>query len=180
MKNIQNINANLESQIKKILIAREERVNLQDKLRNKYKKSIVTLRVNYPGAYKDNEITRGIIKIIDNEMDNIFKGKICGREKLFKEEGPIVIYIVDEEPLTIKKYTLDLEENHELGRLLDIDVYREDGTSISRRDLGFGSRKCFLCNEDAHLCVRQKAHMEDDVVNYIESLYAKYLNKVTI
>ena len=45
-----------------------------------------------------------------------------------------------------------------MGRLLDIDVIRPDGTKIARTEIGLPPRKCLLCGQDAPVCARSRTH----------------------
>ncbi|MDQ0480045.1 triphosphoribosyl-dephospho-CoA synthase CitG [Hathewaya limosa] len=191
----------VEYKAEDILIAREQRVELQEKLMQQYNGNIVVMRVNYPGLKKYNKISISIIKVMYREIVRLLRqnnveliheelignvkeyndiNKIIRNEAVCIEdknlaEGPIVIFVCNENPLKLKKITTKLEEEHILGRCLDIDVYNESGNSISRRELGYGFRKCFLCNDIAHVCVRTKRHTENEVINFIKNSYKKYM-----
>lgn len=160
-----------------ILNAREERVCLIENLIEKYSLPIVCLRINYPGENKDNEITRSISEVLKKEVINVFKDDIVYEEFKFTAEGPLLILVIEEEAFTVKKKTIELEENHLLGRLGDIDVYDKDGNGISRKDLGYPSRKCFICSDMAQNCVRAQKHSINEVIKFIQERYIKYLNK---
>ena len=73
------------------------------------------------------------------------------------------------EPLSIKKLMLSIEENTPCGRLFDIDVLTGslDGdipVKVSREELGYGKRKCLLCESDAFTCVRSGRHRVPEVM----------------
>lgn len=164
----------MDDLIEKILIARENRVEIQNDLICKFNKTILAIRANYPGVNKENKITTGIVNIISYEIKKIFKNKILFVRGISEGEGPISIFVIDDEAMNVKKLCVNVEETHKLGRFVDMDVYRKDGISISRKELGYESRKCFLCNKSAHLCVRQKTHKEEELIDYIESCYNLY------
>jgi holo-ACP synthase / triphosphoribosyl-dephospho-CoA synthase len=70
---------------------------------------------------------------------------------------------------------VDIEENHPLGRLMDIDVINVRH-QISRRDLNLSPRRCFLCDEEAHVCVRAQTHaIEVDIEDFILTAFKNYL-----
>jgi holo-ACP synthase len=62
------------------------------------------------------------------------------------------------EPILLKRLLVNIEENHRLGRLFDIDVLDVNGMSLSREDLDLPRRKCLVCGEDAKICARSRAH----------------------
>lgn len=158
-----------------LLEARENRVELQEQLRHKFNGNVLVVRVNYPGINKDNDTSRGIIKVMEKEVEISFRNSIVHKEELSGAEGPIRIFLLEEDPISIKKVAVKLEEEHPLGRCVDIDVYNNKGESISRTSLGNERRKCFLCNDIAHICVREKRHNEKDVIEFITTSYKKYI-----
>lgn len=141
-------------------------------LNSSYKKTIIFLRVNYPSIYKDNSITRGIIfyirRVIEKDIEFIYK------EENITFEGPCITYVTSEKSNSVKEKTVNIEENHPLGRLVDIDVYDEFFKGLSREEMGLDKRKCYLCNEYAGICVRNKNHSIEEVIGYIEKIYNKY------
>lgn len=182
-----------------ILDAREKRVEKQKKILDKYLNTLIVVRANYPGVNKDNVLTRKIVKIIKNQLIEEFnRESLCEyidkksqlveiREKstnniLFKKleftpEGPIFFMVINKQFIEAKKLCITIEEKHPLGRFVDIDVYNEKGQGISRRELGLSSRKCFICNEDAHLCVRSRRHSQKEIIDFIEKSFEEYTKK---
>ncbi|MBE6069422.1 MAG: citrate lyase holo-[acyl-carrier protein] synthase [Clostridium lundense] len=160
-----------------ILNAREERVYLIEELIEKYSLPIICLRINYPGEIKNNDLTSNISKVLREEISNVFGDYVLYEDFKFTAEGPLLILVVNEDASIVKKKTIELEENHLLGRLGDIDVYDKYGNGISRKDLGYPSRKCFICSDMAQNCVRAQKHSIDEVIKFIQERYIKYLNK---
>ncbi|MBM7869649.1 holo-ACP synthase [Clostridium pascui] len=160
-----------------ILNAREERVYLIEELIKKYSLPIICLRINYPGEIKNNDLTSNISKVLRDEIFNVFRDYVLYEDFKITAEGPLLILVINNDALMIKKKTIELEENHLLGRLGDIDVYDKDGNGISRKDLGYPSRKCFICSDMAQNCVRAQRHSIDEVIKFIQKRYIKYLNK---
>lgn len=159
-----------------ILIAREERVEIQGKLIKEYKLPLLCLRVNYPGVQKDNYLTRNITRVIKKELVSKFTEEIVYEHEEITPEGPVITLIIDNIAEEIKRKTIDVEENHILGRCVDIDVYDCEGNGINRGNLGLSSRKCFLCEDNAQNCVRSRRHSIEEVINFIHSNYKKYEN----
>ena len=48
--------------------------------------------------------------------------------------------MLDADPLTIKKFTTDIEDATPLGRLFDMDVLRPDGVKVDRQELALDDR----------------------------------------
>lgn len=157
-----------------LLDAREKRVDLIAKLLKKYNTPLLVMRVNYPGLKKTNDITVTMIKELSLLICTNLSHKVRGTLLTQGAEGPIFYAAVDEDVSALKTIAIDFEENHSLGRCLDLDVYDGLGYSISRQELGFPRRKCYLCGDYAHHCVRARRHSEQEIIAYIEEKYLKY------
>lgn len=160
-----------------ILNAREKRVMFKDELIEKFNKPVIMMRVNYPGAQKDNKLTREIIDIMDSVIIHRFPEYVF-HKKVYTAEGPLSILVVNEIPSKVKEETVFIEENHILGRCMDIDVYDIKGESISRTELGLSMRKCYICSDIAHNCVRSRKHSEEEVIKFINERYMEHLNHI--
>ena len=163
---------------KDILIARERRVEYQEKLVEQFKMPIMVIRVNYPGVNKNNHLTQEIISIIEQLISKMLSYSIHFKITKTTAEGPIVIMVINKKARDIKSITINIENNHILGRCVDLDIYDEKGKSISREDFGLDMRKCYICNDIAHNCVRSKKHNKEEVEGFIKSRFAEYMQKV--
>lgn len=157
-----------------ILTARDERIRLIESLLNK-DKVIICLRVNYPSQEKVNQDTITVAKIIHEEIKKNFQ--LTNYRYFESLEGPIYLYEVSsDDPIIVKKRTIAIEDNHPLGRLVDLDVYYQSVKSISRKDLNVSSRKCYLCNEDAFKCIIAQKHDINEVKNYFRDKINSFIN----
>lgn len=164
-----------ENIVEKFLKHRDFRVEYQRKLIDKYKKPLVSIRVNYPGGNKDNLITRKINQIISDELIKLLDDKIIFGNIYISLEGPISILVVNEHPIKLKKLCINIEEHHKIGRLVDVDVYDENYCGISRTNLGRGKRKCFICNDLSFICSRSKKHSEKEIKKFIENTLNNFI-----
>lgn len=163
-----------EYTVDELLDAREKRVGLIAKLLKQYNIPLLVMRVNYPGLKKTNAVTVTMINEISPLICTILSDKVKGTFLTQGAEGPIFYAAVEEDVAALKTIALQFEENHSLGRCLDLDVYDHLGQSISRQDLGSPRRKCYLCEDDAHHCVRARRHSEREVIEYIEERVMEY------
>ena len=69
---------------------------------------------------------------------------------------------------------MEIESNHEIGRIFDIDVYNVSGESLSRESLGLPERQCIICEGRAKVCVRSEKHSTHDLVKYADSMVNMY------
>lgn len=160
-----------------ILLERERRIEYQEKLLQKYKMPILVIRVNYPGVNKDNSVSQGIAKVMEGEICEKFLDSIHNKIITTTAEGPLIIISIKEDARDIKLMAMEIEESHTLGRCVDIDVYDESGIGISRGDFGLGMRKCYLCHDIAHNCVRSKKHSSNEVEGFIKNKFEEYMEK---
>lgn len=161
-----------------LLEAREKRVELINELLKRYRTPLLVMRVNYPGLKKTNNLTVNIIEAMSPLICNILRAKVCGKLLLQGAEGPILYVAIKEDVLALKTIAINFEEKQPLGRCLDLDVYDLEGKSIGRQELGYPRRKCYLCEDYAHYCVRARRHSEHEVVGYIEEKYREYRENV--
>jgi holo-ACP synthase len=161
----------------KLLEAREERVELINKLNREFGKTIICIRANYPGLYKTNDRTITIVEELEKELKYEFNSSMIYNLNKRTFEGPIALLVLDEDSAKVKKDTIDIEEKHPLGRLVDIDVYDNEGNGISRDMIGLPRRKCFICENEAHVCVRNKTHKMEEVKEYINKTLEEFISK---
>src|SRR5699024_288715 len=99
-------------------------------------------------------------------------------ETLSGYDGASILMSVDLTPKEAKKKALELEKNHPLGRIFDIDVYIEGGRSIGRSELGLESRKCLLCGGEARLCIREQKHSLEETLEKVNKLIGKHSDRL--
>lgn len=138
-----------------ILALRERRDAYEKELLETWKKTLIVIKANYPGAVKEgwapNWVVTTFQEIIDDSLPVVFT------DQSYDEEGLIAFRVVDGEPQEVKQACILWEDVHPLGRFVDLDVYGQEG-ALSRRDRGRGFRPCYLCGEDAVKCSRSGAH----------------------
>lgn len=150
----------------KILQARDERVDMIESWLPT-NQVILTLKANYPGIEKDNRWTSKIVETFHRVILDTFD--VLKITSMNVGEGLVYVYLIDSKDLIhIKKYTVNLEEQHEFGRLVDLDVYQDSIKPISRSEIGMKKRTCFLCDQDAFFCIKAKNHTLDEIEMYIK------------
>lgn len=160
--------------LNRFLELREERVELQKNLLNQFNYPLIAIRTNYPGENKLEPLAIKITDIASNEIKYLFKNKIIFEKILENLEGKIYLFIIKEKVEIIKKICVEFEENHILGRCLDIDVYSTDGSSLSRSMFGYPKRKCMICDDLAFVCGRSMKHSHQDIKDVILKKYIDY------
>ena len=144
-----------------MLDARERRVWHQQELLGAYGKPLVCFTMNIAGPVKDSPlIRRGFARgrqLLERQLLR------CSIQPLKIDlskavTGPEAFYVLDAEPLTIKKLTTLVEDASPLGRLFDMDVLRPDGKKVDREELHLEGRKCLICGGPAKVCSSRRVH----------------------
>jgi len=160
---------------KSVELDKHKRIEFQYKLIKKFNMPLVVIRVNYPGENRSNDITNSIIESMDDIISDIFSPYIHLKLLRITEEGPNLTLIINKDALEIKKITVEIEDKHILGKCVDIDVYDNKAKKISRVELGYLPRQCYLCKNTAKKCIREKTHAQDEVIQYIVGKYREYV-----
>lgn len=151
-----------------LLVSREERAANQRKLIKKYSCPLICFTVIMPGSEKLNRLSRRIfeggVSAIENQLTELGIKHIS---EIIKKTGPEGYFAVNADDMKIKGKMISIEDSHPWGRLFDIDVIGMDFAPLSRRDLGYGERKCLLCCERAAVCVKSRRHTTSEILTRI-------------
>lgn len=174
------MSANMESEVtlEEMLDAREKRAERQREYLKKNAGSVLCFMLNIPGPVK-----------VSKEIEKVFTEGIERIQRQLKESYiPFVEYEIvraktgyeyylgaECDPETLKQMMVEVEENGKLARLFDIDVFRKNGEKIDRQQIGRAPRKCLICEEDAHVCARNRTHSVDEMMKYIQKIIKQEL-----
>ena len=165
--------------LQEILKSRDERVQYQEYLLEKFESTIVSYKLNIPGPIKYNSL----IKKIFDEGLILFKLKlkqdlieIKHEHIIYKNSGPEYFAVINISSYIIKKITTEIEEKHPLGRIYDYDVLNSNGRHMDRQELGIEARKCLLCGKNAFICSRARNHKVSELINKIENMALDYFD----
>lgn len=149
----------MEVSLQEILTAREQRANRQKQLLDTYQKPLLCFTMNIPGPVKmDRDISIGFHVGMWLLKDTLPSKLVLHKEHHMLPTGCEAYYVVDMPARELKKLAVDLEQTDSIGRLFDMDVLDADGNKLDRADLQLSRRTCLLCDEDAVLCARSRAH----------------------
>lgn len=144
-----------------MLEARERRAQEQQALLAQYRLPILCFTMNIAGPIKDSPlIRRGFARGQQLLRQQFFRAGLtplhtdthCG------DTGCEAFYVLDADPLRIKKFTTDIEDATSMGRLYDMDVLRADGTKVDREELALPGRRCLICGGPAKVCSSRRSH----------------------
>jgi holo-ACP synthase len=154
-----------------MLDRREQRVVDQQALLKRFGRPLVQLTLVTPGPVKDTAQARFVF---DQGLAALHQALwlaghvVLAQQGSYGVTGPEMLMVIDAEPLSLKGMVLQIEEQHVLGRLWDVDVLDLTGSSVSRQQLGVPARRCLLCDEPAHACSRSGQHALVDLQRAIQ------------
>lgn len=156
-------------EINDILAAREARRELVSRLCRD--SAVVTVKANIPGGNKNTPhamICSAYFALIAKNM---------GAYSLFSDksaDGRCFVGRVNDAN-ALKAALSKIEEEHPIGRLIDMDVTEKGAEhSISRGNL----RKCFLCGEAAFVCSRRGGHKREELIAYFNKRTEEYFSSL--
>ena len=170
--------------LEQLLASRDARARHQRDLLGKYPgRSLVCMTVQLPGSVKRSDLS---LRIAQAGVEAVRKAFSPEYEELKDlETGYEGYFLVPMAPLELKRLTCGIEDAHPLGRLMDIDVLasaaaiatqtRADAVIISREDIGLPQRKCLLCERPARICMRERAHAMEELLQEIERIVNNYI-----
>ncbi len=144
--------------------AREQRAAAQQRLIRAHGAPLVCLTMNIAGPVKS---TDEIERAFDNALEEIEaqlmrEGYVRAREQTRAFTGPEAFWVVaGMDVQMLKRLMCEVEDATPIGRLLDADVIGLDGEKLSRSDVGLPGRRCLLCEQEAPVCARSRAHSAD-------------------
>ncbi len=135
-----------------ILLAREQRAQRQQALLREFGKPLICFTMNIAGEAKNSPlITQGFYL-----GERMIKAQIpllhC--ETSLADTGCEGYYVTDLPASEAKKLCTQIENSLPVGRLFDMDVLDENGRKLERET----PRSCLLCDKDARICARTRAH----------------------
>lgn len=164
----------------KLLDSKEERARSQKELLGRYGGSLISFTLNIPGREKDNKTYRDIhkegLRLIKEKLRS-YNYKLIYQKEKEKETGREAYLIVDIDPVSLKKLSIELEESSKLSRVFDIDVFDKEHNQVGRKDLGKSPRKCLICGKEARVCIRERSHSYQELIGEISKTWINYMEK---
>ena len=158
--------------LQELLESRDRRARRQGELLSQFPgRALLCLTVQLPGPEKRNalslKIARAGVEAIEKRFNPVFE------ETNDLETGFEAFFIVDGQPLEVKKAAVEIEDTHPLGRLMDLDVIGPEGP-VGRASIGLQERRCLICEKPARYCMRAGSHTQDELMARIKQLVSSY------
>lgn len=152
--------------LQEMLDAREHRSWRQQELLSQFHCTLISFTMNIAGPIKNSSlISRGFDvgkALIFNQL-NTAGVQVRYQEEYRAHTGCEEFIVVEADPVSVKRLTVEVEDSHPIGRLFDVDVLTEEGTQVSRRELDFSERKCLICGGPARECASRRIHSAEEL-----------------
>lgn len=177
--------------LEQLLQSRDNRAKHQKDLLEAHSgRSLLCLTVQLPGPEKRNAASLAIARAGVEAIREAFNPEYEELRDL--ETGYEGYFLVSLPGKEAKIAACRIEDNHPLGRLMDIDVlvqraeekYFSCGSpknhfssviSLSRVDIGLEPRKCLLCGNEVRYCMRARTHTVSELLERIGQMLEEYL-----
>ncbi len=165
----------MEITLDMLLESREKRWQLQRQLiQDNPGLTLVCLTVIMPGNVKRNAQSLVVAHAAVETIQRAFGPSIQWQREQDLSTGYEGYYLVDMSMIACKRLACEIEDNHPLGRLFDIDVINTHVEPVSRSVIGREGRKCLLCDQDARYCMRNHTHTRDELQQKIQQMIEAY------
>jgi holo-ACP synthase/triphosphoribosyl-dephospho-CoA synthase len=170
--------------LEEILSAREERSLLRSGFSGKAMGAI-SLNLNVPGFPKSNLVYTEFFELCKNQLKNwLLANRIIidqiNEKSIEHAAGNFYIVSVKSEIRNVewlKQITEQFEQNHKLGRFIDVDVSDENGNIYSSGKL----KECFYCKEHAAIeCMRNERHQVELLREFQQVKIQTYLSEIRL
>ncbi len=158
----------------KVLSDREKRYDKIVETGQKHHLPVICGKVNYPAPVKNTPDSDKVFQVLKKVLLIRFAYLVVSQHEIWGDDGQSILLAVSMNAAEAKEAAVDIEEKHPLGRLFDIDVYKEDGKPLSREALQKKPRKCFVCDEEARVCTRSLRHDPEEVMAKFAELLRAY------
>ncbi|MCB6839891.1 citrate lyase holo-[acyl-carrier protein] synthase [Weissella viridescens] len=168
-----------EITLEQILANKEWRANKQNDLMNRFPEaSLISIKMNIPGAMKQSPAILAMFQRGLKTLESMYaQNKVEEVVYFDRVTGPEAFIVVNQSLHDAKINGIRFEQTDSLGRIFDVDVMSavDDGQQLSRTELGFDVRKCFVCGEDAKVCARTQQHSKTEMTAALDNIYQTFL-----
>ena len=152
-----------------MLAAKEARAARQQELLQKYGGSLASITVNLPGPNKNRPEALALVQYAVSTLAELFDASFQETQALVT--GPVGFVCCSAPAEMLKRAAMTIEETGTFGRLLDIDVFTEAGVLLSRGEDAKYKRRCFLCEQPAIICMRERRHRAEELEAAVQSMF---------
>lgn len=166
--------------LEQMLESREQRVQTQQTLIERFGKPLICFTLNTPGAYKLYPLARRAFaeggRAIERELQSS-RLTVLHYQSSLAATGCEGYYVVDAGAPTLKAQMMRIERYHPLGRLFDIDVLDTEQNTVKGADFGRGERNCLICGQPVWQCSRSRAHPAEQLALRAAEIMDEYFTR---
>ena len=135
--------------------------------------SFLLIGANVPGCDKHRP---GIARLLRGALDSLERS-IGLRVLLSRRDllGSFHIASSNLPPIDAKRAAVRIEAESPAARLLDVDVYRPDGSQVDRASLKLPPRSCLVCAEPARECILLRRHSDSELLERVDLLLRPFV-----
>ena len=168
----------MEITLEQLLEARDRRYERQLALAKEWPdRTLVCMTVVLPGPVKRDARSLKVAEAGVKAVQDVFTP--VHKELYDRETGFEGFFVVDGALLDVKKACCEIENEHPVGRLMDLDVLEPVGETIvpvERKRVGEPPRKCLVCGRPARECMRAHAHLFEEIEEAIDRIVGDVKN----
>lgn len=131
--------------------------------------SLLFLSTNVPGRDKHRPGLPHILERTARTIEMRWPARRVARTGI-DALGPYEVHLIPQDSGEVKLEAVRIESRTPGGRLLDLDVYRADGTPVRRVELGIPERPCFACSQPARECILLRRHDPTSLIEAADSI----------
>lgn len=162
-----------EISLSELLASRDVRQARQQQWIGLHQVTLISFTVVFPGPVKDNHLVRQIFNQGLNALKQVAQCRqwvLLAQQSFALPTGPECFVAVDADAIGVKTALIEAEELSAVGRLWDFDVFDAQGRQYSRSELQLPPRRCLICEKEAKICARERAHSLSEIIHQIEVL----------
>ncbi len=162
-----------------VLASREQRASLQQAWLSQFEQTVISVTLVWPGDVKDTALSRQVMDVANESLAQLFHmhhWSVEQHQTRCPITGPEAFWSLSAPAWMVKHVTTHLEDTHPLGRLWDIDVFCPMTGLLQRKAIKQPMRRCFICDEPAHVCSRMRRHSQPELMHVIEELTRDYFS----
>ena len=146
----------MEVSVMEILAARDIRAATQKRLLDQFRKPLICFTMNIAGPVKHSDAIEKAYRL----GKRLLLARILPVhfEESISPTGCEGFFVVEQDPIALKKICVAIEDSQPVCRLFDMDVLAVDGRKLSRQEIGMAGRRCLICQEPAPVCASTRAH----------------------
>lgn len=159
--------------LEQMLHTRDLRAQNQQHWLKQYKQPLISLTLVIPGTIKQSSGAAYLFKIALQAIEALCHAAqlpIIHQQDFSSLCGYEALLAIHSDAQELKALCVQLESNHPLGRLWDIDVICPHKGILSRKTNALSVRQCLVCQQDAHACARSSTHSVPELIHAIEEI----------